>query len=656
MSIVKSYQINTTWPNGVSYLKLQHALNTAANTTDCEVLINSGVLDIRMSVAWAYDAVVTGLVSDEVPFIYALAQRSPTVTAGNFLQPPVNSLIDGMNVDASWLILIFINTVPQSGNLTTINSYYNSYVEPPPVHSVVLTRQNGVIRTDNGVNLTSIQPLEIIISKSGLSQFNSLAAAVQSVSGATGCIFRVYPGTYYETNPITLPANCSVVGEGTAGNCIIVGVVSTSPVFVTTDFNGFDGITIAGGSMGINHASTTPTSLATIKNSQIASPLGMTIGGSMGSMIVHQVALVSPNGFIVNNSSLIITDVFIEPSPPIVTGTVGVQMNGGVLTANTLSIYYCDTALVNNGGVVRGGIINIIGNNLAINNSGTMICSYIVTQQNGMNLTNTGTMVANSNMSDDTVTQWSDFIGELQNNTYGYKLNVGDTLVGSDRVNASLIIGNNCNPNNLVVTDGTTDISASVRTPYIPHVTATIIYIHTDALITGLEVVLTSGSVVGADSYIGTTWTALRTTMVTQALQGGGTNNLVFFDSTYEADTVTVASISAAWIRLTLNNATIQFIRQHKNVSYFNAGTMYAFGTAQRTRTIYLPTDAGTKTILMPDRANMARPWTITVAGTSTTINGTTATTASVYFTPASTLQFTVGGTLTMVAATYYEF
>jgi len=62
---------------------------------------------------------------------------------------------------------------------------------------------------------------EIIISKTSQKHFPTVKAAILA-NNTPNNIFVVYPGTYVEDNPITLPAGTFLKGAGTAQNCIIV--------------------------------------------------------------------------------------------------------------------------------------------------------------------------------------------------------------------------------------------------------------------------------------------------------------------------------------------------------------------------------------------------------------------------------------------------
>ena len=96
---------------------------------------------------------------------------------------------------------------------------------------------------------------KILIAKSGISDYKSIGEALVANNNQINTVFEIYPGTYIEMNPLTLPQGCVLLSVGTPGNVTIVGVNPAAPVFVMSNWTKLYGISIVGtgvlGSKGI---------------------------------------------------------------------------------------------------------------------------------------------------------------------------------------------------------------------------------------------------------------------------------------------------------------------------------------------------------------------------------------------------------------------
>jgi hypothetical protein len=75
------------------------------------------------------------------------------------------------------------------------------------------------------------QTNEIIISKGTQGHYSSIYTAVNA-NNNSNTIYAVYPGTYMESNPITLPAGSFLKGMGTAQNTVIISLNPNQPIII----------------------------------------------------------------------------------------------------------------------------------------------------------------------------------------------------------------------------------------------------------------------------------------------------------------------------------------------------------------------------------------------------------------------------------------
>lgn len=113
-----------------------------------------------------------------------------------------------------------------AGEQTTLDGIITAHVpaEANTIPELYMDPNSSVIQfTDEGstYKLLGNKSNEIIISKGAQRDYTSIKEAV-TANYVDNMIFKIYPGTYIEDNPITLPKGSSLVGVGSASNTFIV--------------------------------------------------------------------------------------------------------------------------------------------------------------------------------------------------------------------------------------------------------------------------------------------------------------------------------------------------------------------------------------------------------------------------------------------------
>ena len=185
--------------------------------------------------------------------------------------------------------------------------------------------------------------------------------------------------------------------------------------------------------------------------------------------------------------------------------------------------------------------------------------------------------------------------------------------------------------------DGTNyvDESANFRLPAEPPVTITnqSLYIcHQSAIIYGFDIYTTLSTNPTLTYWNGTAWVTLSTSIydivnygfVSQMPSSNAAS--LYFDGTYAPQQVSVNSVTAYWIQVTLANCTITSTTLHSNVRITdNTGTLRKYGSARVYKQMNLPPSIVSGQIYFLPTANFdySTPYSLTVyADSGFTLNG----------------------------------
>lgn len=121
---------------------------------------------------------------------------------------------------------IIFDSALDAGEQTILDGIITAHVptEANTIPELYINPNSSVINfTDAGTTykLLGNKSNEIIISKGEQRDYSSIKEAV-TANYVDNMIFKIYPGTYVEDNPITLPKGSSLVGVGSASNTFIV--------------------------------------------------------------------------------------------------------------------------------------------------------------------------------------------------------------------------------------------------------------------------------------------------------------------------------------------------------------------------------------------------------------------------------------------------
>ena len=658
-----TYAFSLYFSNGLSWDELDNTISTTVGLTSWTgTTIANGQITFTFSDVIVENNLITVLenhIPDQTPFYLDYANPG-NWTAGNLLTYLIPYGATSLSLDT--YALIGFDLIP---DVPTINAAIAAYVEPPVITDVqvLLSSANNYLTTDTGDTLVTLNPQEIIVSQVGRSQFNTIAGAVASISPGTTYVITVYPGTYVETNPIVLPANCSLRAEGFAVNTLIVAAVPTSPVLQTSAGNLIDSFTIVGGTYGISHNGSDASSFS-VAQGCIFSNTGVYITGGYGSLLLSSVFFAftatdnsSFTAITVDGGSLVSTNTEIQGTLSSLAAGGLIATNNALATIDVFSVNYCTNAVaIKNNSIVKSTLINIencangcvvlpndIGytstlsryffGTLNIENSTTYDLNiqanaslqYLSAQFDDGKIYNPTNVTINSN-------------AQIYRNTINYQLISGTILFGSEAIPSTTANGTNFNSNNMLcyLYDGTTyiDESANFRIPSNPPVTLTsqtLFICHKTAIIYGFDIYSTITTNPTLAYWNGTAWTNLKysiyditnnvfsTTMIPSAS--------LYFDSTYVPQQTTVNSVSAYWIRVSPGNCTISSTTLHSNIVYTNSiGHSRKYGLGRSTKQIQIPPNILSNTVYFMPTADFdySSPYTITVyADAGIIINGT---------------------------------
>lgn len=152
-------------------------------------------------------------------------------------------------------------------DFTTLNNTISNHVPKtimskpeffilPNTDTVVLSSNKYYDSAEQYIKLKARHVLEVYITPNPVNKFDcaTLTEAL-SLYNNDFVIYTVYPGTYYETNPLTLPYGSTLVSGGSVGNTYLVATNPNADLLILNKWCTIKGITFVGaagpGSRGI---------------------------------------------------------------------------------------------------------------------------------------------------------------------------------------------------------------------------------------------------------------------------------------------------------------------------------------------------------------------------------------------------------------------
>lgn len=611
-----NFAFATYFPNGLSVDKLTSELSpyvfTIANN---EITILSQVLD---------PTVITSKFASHVP------DQAPFAYYYNFTYAVTEDLMTKIaNITSVSDKILYFSAIP---NLTDLNTLLSTYVAPAVAMPIYLYKQTGInyLTTEEGDKIVSLQPDEIVVSKNN-GQFTSIGDAISYINtlSDTSVIIKLFPGTYMENNPLILPANACLKGQGSAGNTIIV---ATKPdiLLKTTQQNYVSGVSLVGGTIGLYHDGSNVSAFSILRDCLIqmqANAVGISVQNGFGSLVAQNISIFTSatdanpktgSAVIVNGGSLIATAFIVQA----LTG-YGFQFNGGKGTLDTVSVYYAINGLaINNGSDIRG-TLNAFFN-----------CT------NGLHIL-TDTVASSVSLLKIEFIYFENTSIHLYSDAYA-KINIYSG--NYDRLKTTLNTAVDITGNFTIDTIKTQSCTSYTHgdntfdyaiTPYISTT-----YIACDSQIFGLNC---PNAISAIKYYNGSAFTDVP-------FMASGNDYWLSLD--YVPSLTTINSLSKYWLELTTSDLSV--VSVHTNAIRINGPNLCFLGNSRKKRIVYLSGD----TFIKPDNADESTQYTITINATTPgiTINGQVfaTSTASVKSDWTST-SFTYTATgVNMIAITYY--
>jgi len=654
-----TYSINTYFTNGLSLNLLNNTISTTLLSWT-GTFISNGKITFTFSSVIIEGNLITILqnhVPNQTPF-YLNYQNTGSWTSMNLSSYLLTYNISSIALDT--FALLCFNVIPV---VTTINQVMTAYVEPPAVTSVQvqMTANQNLLTTSSGDTLFSINPQEIVVSQIGRGHFTTISAAIASVQSGNVVIIHVYPGTYQENNPISLPNGCSIKAVGSAMNTIIIGKNSNVPVFETSISNIIDSLTIIGGSYGVSHNGLSATTFSGIENTIF---LNSTVSVAGSPFLLSRVNFIFSNtdnsNFIaitVNGGSLIANDVKINSIPTSLGGGGLLVTNGGLASIDVFSVYYCTNAVsIKNNSSIRSTLVTIqnctngcsvLPNDVGYGNLISQYCIGTLTIEGStaydLNIeANANLQFLAAQLDDSKIYNPNNIIinSNIQNyrNTVNYQILSGNVFIGTESISTITSIGTNINTNNMLcyLFDGTNyvDESANFRIPADPPVTInnqSLFISHKTSIINGFDIYSNLNTNPTLSYWNGSTWVNLNYSIYdikNLTFSSQITNSAsIYFDNTYLPQQVAVNSVTAYWIRVTLSNCNITNIVLHANCSAFNIiGQNRKYGQTRCNKQIHIPVNIinGAVNFCLSSDFDISSPYTINVyaATSGITLNG----------------------------------
>lgn len=235
-----------------------------------------------------------------VIYTYSLSSDFPSGLQIHDLQSDVDSNVTitttllHIEVYEDDVKLNFANALT-AGEQTELDNVVSNYVfvataERPDIFidnaTGLLTSQSSTER----VSFIGVQSTQVIISKDSQGDYTSIGAALSS-NNSPNTIFNVYPGTYVESNPLEVPANCVLQCNGIPGNTTIVAANPSNDLVVMNGYSKIMGFILHGasgvGSRGIYYEGTNGGgAYMTIENMIVRNcDIGIEINGGPDSVI-----------------------------------------------------------------------------------------------------------------------------------------------------------------------------------------------------------------------------------------------------------------------------------------------------------------------------------------------------------------------------------
>nr|QBK89447.1 MAG: hypothetical protein LCMiAC02_05420 [Mimivirus LCMiAC02] len=275
----------------------------------------------------------------------------------------------GVNVTGDVVDIIF-DAALSGAEQTTLDGLITAHtpVTPDIIPDIFISPDSDVMKFIKDATTYKIignQTDEIIISKGTQGDYTSIKDAITN-NNNPNTIFKVYPGTYVENNPITLPTGSSLMAAGTPGNTTIVAQNPGSDIIILSPWCKIEGFAIYGastaGSRGIYFDGSVNGAAYSAINQCIIQHCDIGIETENGPdtlicyrTLVHPTAATLAKGIYVHSggqfvgSSVRVTGV---PTVPLyITDAFICAGAGSKLSLTTASGNYCTTSLnLDNGG------------------------------------------------------------------------------------------------------------------------------------------------------------------------------------------------------------------------------------------------------------------------------------------------------------------
>jgi hypothetical protein len=524
----------------------------------------------------------------------------------------------------------------------TVDGLIGTYVEPVAIQNINIIKyaNKTIFETDTETDFfTALQPEEIAVSKNSAS-FSTIEAAINYVNTLANkkVLIKIYPGTYYENNPLILPNYVCLRGQGSGGNTTIIGV-NAAAVFVTGEFSCIRDVAIAGGTVAVQHDGSNTDSFALIKDSLISmTPDGVAVlaSGGLGSMVLSHVSIVASaagtgTAIVVNGGSVIASETIIQA--PV---AKGISFTGGVGTLNTFSVYYCAVALeALNTATIKCTLLNIIscakGIYFPVN---TVAGDQTVFGAAYLSITGSTTDI--------------DMQEPCAVNLFGSVVDL-DKVVNNTASEIGGVMMKNDGDHRDVVLSGDFSINGSVDFAVRK---CSMNYWTTYAGCTDAVYSFSTATAIGTIEYWnGTAWT------VVQFMQEG---KFYWLDLNITQTQTTVNSILGYWLKF---DVAITNMEAYEDTSMITGANRYYIGRARKKNRIYFPSTSGTVYFYRPVDADLSTVYTIRASATVTgiTVDGNyiagTTVSATKRFTGADIQSFSVSAVnLTIICVEYYMY
>lgn len=184
-------------------------------------------------------------------YVYSLAINFPNGLIESQLMNDIIVIITtpmlySINTDGDVVTIQFASAIPDQNILNNIIANYTykkyNYITPYIDQNIIKNTINNVEYDYMGKSL-----VEIIISTDSQSNYNTLSAAV-AANNADNLVFVIYPGVYYENNPIILKSGSTVKSLGDTSNTTLVAINTNQDFIVLNKQCKLEGLTIYGAS------------------------------------------------------------------------------------------------------------------------------------------------------------------------------------------------------------------------------------------------------------------------------------------------------------------------------------------------------------------------------------------------------------------------